>query len=173
MQTQEESSVTKVYDLADLNRKQRQLNGIYSACLAKSSAVGSSSPRVDRFHLSMGFVALECLVMLFVGFFVGCSDPGWFILFSEYLTLAATIIYPLATWSSVPATYLEIIDQLLAEYDPVDKHAYWELQRATRAAGLMNVAAVLNWARAEDRAVEVARRMATNPSLYNFLRGRP
>lgn len=50
-----------------------------------------------------------------------------------YTLCAAFVIFLLVTWrSSLPLTFTEILDSALADYEPLDVHAFRELQQTTQ-----------------------------------------
>ena len=65
--------------------------------------------------------------------------------------------------SAYPASWAELIDQELADYDPVDKDAYRRLQERTKAAGYINFDEVYEYLAVERYAVRVASGQYTPP----------
>ena len=59
-------------------------------------------------------------------------------------------------WSKKPRTWSDALDQELADYNPIDKTAYRELQQHTRAVGFLDYRYVDGWLVVERDAVERA-----------------
>lgn len=65
--------------------------------------------------------------------------------------------------SAYPASWVDLIDRELAEYNPVDKDAYRRLQERTKAAGYIDFDEVFLYLLAERSTVRVASGQYTPP----------
>ena len=159
------------YTLATIKNKRRQLNTIHWACLQSGGLV--ASPRLHQ-AFARGFIGggLVLISLLWLKHL-----PGYQNLPLAYLPLLGgiSIFISIFCWIyfrfTYPSRWLDLIDMKLAEYDPVDKEAYRDLQRDTRKDGHFNEWRVRQWVMQGRHALQIARG-DFSPTRNDFLRKR-
>ncbi len=91
--------------------------------------------------------------------------PGWF-------WPAAAVVFAVVYYRSRAfRSWEEKLDQCLAEYDPLDKEAYRDLQANTRETGRFSAHCVIEWLDREHLALAGANRASRRPEVAKrFLR---
>jgi hypothetical protein len=130
--------------------KRKTLRRIRGATL--SYRRGASSPRNGQAH------AIGVLVLALV---LGAAS-----LVKNYLNLNVVMVVAAVLWgmtiflvkrySTQPLTHAAHLDALLADYDPVSKEAFKELQEHLRALGRFDVDSIDKWAADEAEAIQAA-----------------
>lgn len=122
---------------------------------------GSGTPRSDRAALAgfLGAAALFATIYL-------AEETGGLVLGASSTLRMALPLSPLAAYAAAwvyvmrrsarPATWEELIDQELVEYDPLDKEAYRRLQQRAMASGRVDVTDVADYVAMEKYAVREA-----------------
>uniref|UniRef100_E6QBA2 Uncharacterized protein n=1 Tax=mine drainage metagenome TaxID=410659 RepID=E6QBA2_9ZZZZ len=159
------------YTLAEIKDKRKQLHTINWACLQVGGLV--ASPRLYR-AFARGFIGggLVLISLLWLKHL-----PGYPNLPLAYLPLLGgiSIFISIFCWiyfrSTYPSRWLDLIDMKLAEYDPVDKEAYRDLQLDTRKDGHFKDWRVHQWVMQERHALQIARG-DFSPTRNDFLRKR-
>ncbi len=155
------------YTQAEIKNKRRQLNTINWACLQSGGLV--ASPRLYQ-AFGWGFISGGLLLI---------SLP-WLKHFPSYPNLPLAYLPLLGgisifCWvyfrSTYPSRWFDLIDMKLAEYDPVNKEAYRDLQRDTGKDGHFKEWRVREWAMQERHALQIARG-DFSPTRDDFLRKR-
>ena len=155
------------YTLAEIKDKRKQLHTINWACLQSGGRV--VSPRLHQ-AFARGLIGggLVLIPLLWVKHL-----PGYANLPLAYLPLLVGI--SIFCWvyfrSTYPSRWLDLIDMRLAEYDPVNKEAYRELQLDTRKDGHFKEWRVREWVMQECHALQIARG-DFSPTRDEFLRKR-
>lgn len=128
-----------------------------------------SSPRSGRAALAGGVVAVGLFGLTYLAEQAGLLPvPGAPAMLRQVIGLFP-VAAGIAAWfymlrkSAYPASWAELIDQELADYDPVDKDAYRRLQERTKAAGYINFDEVYEYLAVERYAVRVASGQYTPP----------
>lgn len=127
------------------------------------------SPRSSRAALAGGAVAVGLFCLSYLAEQAGLLPlPGAPAALRQAINLFP-VAAGIAAWlymlrkSAYPASWAELIDQELADYNPVDKDAYRRLQERTRAAGFIDYDAVYEYLTVERYAVRVASGQYTPP----------
>jgi len=140
------------YTLAEIKDKKKQLDTINWACFQSGGLV--PSPRLHQAFARGLIGGLVLIPLLWLKHL-----PGYPNLPLAYLPLIASIsIFCWVYWrSTYTSRWLDLIDMKLAEYGPVNKEAYRELQRDTRKNGHFNEWRVREWVMQERHALQIAR----------------
>ncbi|KOF55411.1 hypothetical protein AD428_00725 [Achromobacter sp. DMS1] len=135
--------------MAQFKRRRRQLTRILRVYHKSSVFRVLSSPREDfarlvAFAVVVGMVGLSHLAV------DSTPSTAFLIAFYGLVLLAGVVAHRVALhWSKRPWTYVSLLDNLLAQYDPIDVTAYQHLQDEARELGSVSRANVPGWLKIE------------------------
>ena len=137
----------------DWRKKFQALHAIDMTLRARRN--GGVGPRV-AFSALLGLVA-GGLAMAAVGALnaAGIKVAPW--VFNAVPVVLVVLVYQLGRrYSTKPWTYTSMLDGQLAQYDPVSREAYRQLQERTKQVGSLETEFVRKWLEQEHDAVELA-----------------
>lgn len=141
-------------------KKLRQLHHIEAILYRRQKS--KSGPRASRAMLAAGATCVGMLAAIFGLEHAGMpvSAIPWklarqAVALAPYFVAFGIFLLVLAR-SSVPKTWTGLLDQLLVQYNPLDKEAYRRLQQHTRERDHLDTDQVVEWIQAEREAVKAS-----------------
>ncbi len=156
--------INNLYLKEDISIKQKMLGKIrYS--VSQQSSSGCFYKRALSIH--WGVVGFS-LSLLFFNEIIGLKFDN-LILVSIFTGCFISVLFYYLT--NYPKTWVEHIDNLLTEYDPVDNEAYNQLQLITKNKGFLDIEDVLGWVKDEEKKlISVNKIIFTKDKPLNFIK---
>jgi hypothetical protein len=154
--------------LAALMDKARALNRINRALIAREN--GSMAPRQTRANLvAVGFVSVVTAIVMGpatqVREMLGMDGT-----FATIAVLGVMACLVFARYSKAPITWTIELDEALADYSPLSRRAFIEMQRRLKEVGYLDVDIIRSWAESEQHSLDVARKRRAGASASQFLK---